>query len=94
MQVLIHAAITARARGLAAVRAQIAAPLIQAFRHGDILGLGQIKRATDRKQQPCSDFLECLHDQEHDVLRFARDLRIPLTSNQAGRDLRPAKTLQ
>ena len=29
---------------------------------------------------------------EDDVRRFARDLRIPPTSNDAERDLRPAKT--
>jgi hypothetical protein len=38
--------------------------------------------------------LECLHDREADVLRFLSDLRIPPTSNQAERDLRPAKTQQ
>jgi transposase len=94
LQGLIHAANTARAQGLAAVPGQTAAPLIHAFRHGVILGLGQIKRADGRKQKPCRDLLECLRDREHDVLRFAHDLRIPPTSNQAERDLRPAKTQQ
>lgn len=28
------------------------------------------------------------------MLRFVHDLRVPPTSNQAGRDLRPAKTQQ
>jgi hypothetical protein len=37
---------------------------------------------------------ECLRDREHDVLRFLSDLRIPSTSNQAERDVRPAKTQQ
>ena len=36
--------------------------------------------------------LEDLRDREADVLRFATDTRIPPTSNQAERDLRPAKT--
>src|SRR5262249_58724889 len=36
--------------------------------------------------------LEDLRDREHDVLRFTTDLRVPATSNQAERDLRPAKT--
>jgi len=40
------------------------------------------------------DLLECLRDRQADVLRFVYDLRIPPTSNQAERDLRPAKTQQ
>ncbi len=47
-----------------------------------------------RKQQPGRDLLECLRDRQADVLRFTTDLRIPPTSNQAERDLRPAKTQQ
>ena len=38
--------------------------------------------------------LECLRDRESDVLRFLTDTAIPPTSNQAERDLRPAKTQQ
>ena len=38
--------------------------------------------------------LECLLDREQDVLRFLSDLRLPPTSNQAERDVRPAKTQQ
>jgi hypothetical protein len=38
--------------------------------------------------------LECLKNREADVLRFLSDLRIPPTSNQAERDLRPSKTQQ
>ncbi len=38
--------------------------------------------------------LEVLRDREDDVLRFTSDLRIPPTSNQAERDVRPAKTQQ
>lgn len=38
--------------------------------------------------------LECLRDREDDVLRFTSDLRIPPTSNQAERDVRPAKVQQ
>jgi transposase len=36
--------------------------------------------------------LTILRDRENDVLRFTTDLRVPPTSNQAERDLRPAKT--
>ncbi|MGH3999492.1 MAG: IS66 family transposase [Pseudonocardiaceae bacterium] len=38
--------------------------------------------------------LEVLRDRETDVLRFAHDLKVPPTSNQAERDLRPAKIQQ
>jgi transposase len=94
LQGLIHAANTARARGLPAVSDAVAAPLIRAFRHGVILGLGQVKRVDGRKQRPGRDLLECLRDRQDDVLRFTTDLRIPPTSNQAERDVRPAKTQQ
>jgi transposase len=36
--------------------------------------------------------LECLKHREADVLRFLTDTAIPPISNQAERDLRPAKT--
>ena len=94
LQGLIRAASTARPAGLAALPADVAAPLVKAFRHGVILGPGQVKKAPGRKQQPCRDLLECLRDRQDDVLRFTTDLRIPPTSNQAERDLRPAKTQQ
>src|SRR5690606_14185579 len=38
--------------------------------------------------------LEVLRGRAGDVLRFACDLRIPPTNNQAERDLRPAETQQ
>ncbi len=82
LQGLIHAANTARGQGLPAIPDDIAAPLIRAFRHGVILGIGQVKRADGRKQQPGRDLLECLRDRQADVLRFTTDLRIPPTSNQ------------
>src|SRR6266567_6088566 len=94
LQGLIHAANQARPSGLAAVPADVAAPLVKAFRHGVILGLGQVKKADGRKQEPFRQLLQCLRDRQADVLRFSTDLRIPPTSNQAERDLRPAKTQQ
>jgi transposase len=94
LQGLIHAANTARAQGLPAIPENIAAPVLHAFRHGVILGLGQVPRRAGRKQDPGRDLLEVLRDREDDVLRFTHDLRIPPTSNQAERDLRPAKTQQ
>jgi transposase len=94
LQGLIHAANTARDQGLPAIPGEIAAPLTHAFRHGVLLGLSQTPRVPGRKQSPCRDLLECLRDRHDDVLRFTTDLRIPPTSNQAERDLRPAKTQQ
>jgi hypothetical protein len=38
--------------------------------------------------------LEVLRDRETDVVRFAHDLTVPPTSNQAERDLRPSKVQQ
>jgi transposase len=94
LQGLIHAANTARAQGLAAIPGQVAAPLVHAFKHGVLLGLSQVPKVPGRKQRPGRDLLECLRDRQDDVLRFTTDLRIPPTSNQAERDLRPAKTQQ
>ncbi len=94
LQGLIHAANTARAQGLPAIPGEAAAPLIHAFRHGVLAGLSEVPRVAGRKQWPCRDLLECLRDRQGDVLRFTPDLRIPPTSNQAERDLRPAKTQQ
>jgi len=92
LQGLIRAANTARRRGLPAIPAEVAGPLIHAYEHGVILGLGQVPRVTGRRQDPGRALLECLRDRQGDVLRFVHDLRIPPTSNQAERDVRPAKT--
>ena len=91
---LIHAANTARDQHLPAVPDLIAAPLEHAFRHGVILGLGQVPRRQGRKQLKHRALLEALRDRHDDILRFVYDLRIPPTSNQAERDARPAKTQQ
>jgi transposase len=91
---LIHQASQARAQGQPAIPGGIAGPLIHDFRHGVLAGLSEIPRLPGRKQHPGRDLLECLRDRQDDVLRFTTDLRIPPTSNQAERDLRPAKTQQ
>jgi transposase len=96
LRALIHAANTAREQGLDTVPATAAAPDLRLFRHGVLVGLSQVRRVpgANQKQPPARMLLECLHDREHDVLRFLSDLRIPPTSNGAERDLRPAKTQQ
>ena len=46
------------------------------------------------KQPVGRPLLEMLHTRLDDVVRFAYDLNVPATNNQAERDLRPAKTQQ
>jgi transposase len=94
LQGLIHAANTARAQGLPAIAGEVAAALIHAFKHGVLVGLCEVPGVPGRTQNPCRDLLECLRDRQAGVLRFTTGLRIPPASNQAERDLRPAKTQQ
>ncbi len=96
LQALIHAANLAREQGLSAVPEADAAPHERLFRHGVRVGLSAVRRlpGANVEQPPARLLLECLRDREDDVLRFLSDLRIPPTSNQAERDVRPAKTQQ
>jgi hypothetical protein len=96
LQALIHQANLARGQGLAAVRADAKAEHLKLFRHGVRVGLSEVRRhpGANVEQPPARLLLECLRDREDDVLRFLSDLRIPSTSNQAERDVRPAKTQQ
>src|SRR5580700_269274 len=93
---LIHAANRARDQGLAAVPPGTAGPLAAAFRDAVAAGLAEMaampRGIRKNHRQPCQQLLQDLRDREADVLRFTADLRIPPTSNQAERDLRPAKT--
>ena len=93
---MIHAANLARDQGLAAVPADAQTEHLRLFRHGVRVGLSQVRRIPGAKaeQLPARLLLECLRDREDDVLRFTSDLRIPPTSNQAERDVRPAKVQQ
>jgi hypothetical protein len=93
---LIHAANTARDQGLAAVPDDVTAEDLRLFRNAVRVGLSEVRRVpgANKKQPPARLLLECLNDREDDVLRFLTDLRVPPTSNQAERDLRPAKTQQ
>jgi transposase len=96
LRALIHAANAARAEGLAAVPGDAIAADLKLFRNAVLVGLAQVRRVpgANAKQKPGRMLLECLKNREADVLRFLTDLRIPPTSNQAERDLRPAKTQQ
>jgi len=93
---LIHAANTARAKGLTAVPDDDAAADLVLFRNAVRVGLSEVRPVpgAKAKQKPGRMLLECLRDREADVLRFLGDTRIPPTSNQAERDLRPSKTQQ
>lgn len=96
LRALIHASNIARGNGLASVPGDDIAADLRLFRHAVLVGLSQVRRVpgANTKQKPGRTLLECLRDREDDVLRFLADLRVPPTSNQAERDLRPAKTQQ
>jgi transposase len=96
LRALIHAANTARDKGLAAVPDGDTAADLVLFRNAVRVGLAEVRPVpgAKAKQKPGRMLLECLQDREADVLRFLGDLRIPPTSNQAERDLRPSKTQQ
>ncbi len=96
LRALIHAANVARAKGLAAVPGDDIAADLRLFRNAVRVGLSEVRPVpgANAKQKPGRTLLECLNDREDDMLRFLTDLRIPPTSNQAERDLRPSKTQQ
>jgi transposase len=97
LRALTHAANVARDKGLAAVRDEMTAVHLRLFRNGVNAGLSQVRRVPggkNVKQPPALHLLECLKHRQADVLRFLTDTAIPPTSNQAERDLRPAKTQQ
>jgi hypothetical protein len=96
LRALIHAANQAREQGLDAVPADAIARDLHLLRSAVVIGLQEVPRlpGTRKKQKPGRLLLECLDQRQDDVLRFLSDLRIPPTSNQAERDLRPAKTQQ
>jgi transposase len=96
LRALIHAANTARGKGLAAVPDDGTAEDLRLFRNAVRVGLAQARRVpgANAKQPPGRLLLECLRDREADVLRFLTGLRVPPTSSQAERDLRPARTQQ
>lgn len=92
---LIHHANLARAAGTTRLSPAIAEPLISQFRHGVRVGLSETRHHGNRPgEAKAANLLRDLFDREADVLRFTTDLRIPPTSNQAERDLRPAKVQQ
>ncbi len=93
---LIHAANTARDNDHHAIDTELLDTRVGWLQAGVAVGLSEVDGNPDPKgkQPPGRCLLEMLRDRSEDVLRFAYDLRVPPTSNQAERDLRPAKTQQ
>jgi hypothetical protein len=92
---LIHQANLARADGRTAIPDDVLRRLVGEFRSAVRAGLSEIPPAGKGRKQPVGRcLLECLRDRQHDVLRFAHDLRVWATNNQSERDLRPFKTQQ
>ncbi len=95
LRALIHQANLARTEGATRLDREIADPLIALIRAGRTVGLSEtLHRGNRPGEAKARGLLETLRDREHDVPRFTTDLRIPPTSNQAERDLRPAKIQQ
>src|SRR6266540_423553 len=93
---LVHAANTARQANREAIDDQLLYTRLSWLRAGVAVGLSEVEGNPDPKgkQPPGRCLLEVLRDRLDDVVRFAYDLKVPPTSNQAERDVRPAKTQQ
>jgi transposase len=86
------AAHQARDQGLTLIPPEVAGPLLDRWQHAILCGLATHRPQPGRKQSKTRNLLVRLRDRDEQVLRFARDLSVPFTNNQAERDLRPAKT--
>ena len=89
---LNNAAHIARDQGLHQIPPEIADPLLTSWRHAILVGLAEHPRTVGRRQSKTRNLLQRQRDRDEQVLLFARDLSVPLTNNQAERDLRPTKT--
>jgi hypothetical protein len=95
LRALIHQANLAREQGRDAIAADVRDELITRFRRGVLVGLSDTtSHGTRPGARKARLLLEVLRNREADVLRFAHDLNVPPTSNQAERDLRPSKVQQ
>jgi Transposase IS66 family. len=92
---LIHEANLAREQGHDMIAADARDPLLRRLRDGMLVGLSDtVSHGTRPGERKARLLLEVLRDRTGDVLRFAHDLKVPPTSNQAERDLRPSKIQQ
>jgi hypothetical protein len=95
LRALMHEANLAREAGRDTIDDHVKNRLIKLFKDGVLVGLSDTTSHGDRPgERKARLLLEVLRDREADVLRFAHDLNVPATSNQAERDLRPSKTQQ
>lgn len=86
------AAHAARDHGATQISPEIVDALLHAWRYAIRVGLAQHPRRPGRQQSKTRNLLERLRDREADVPRFAHDLSVPFTNNQAERDRRPTET--
>lgn len=92
---LIHQTNLARDQGHDALDDTVRNELITRFRAGVLVGLSDTtSHGTRPGERKARLLLQVLRDREADVLRFVHDLKVPPTSNQAERDLRPSKVQQ
>ena len=95
LRALMHEANLAREAGQVAIDDAIKTKLIKQFTDGVLVGLSDTTSHGNRPgERKTRLVLEVLRDRQADVLRFAHDLQVPPTSNQAERDLRPSKCQQ
>lgn len=90
---LIHRANQARTRGQTSLPARVKDLGLRGLRAAVRIGLGHTEHLDDDRPgaRKTRLLLEAFREREDDFLRFTTDLRIPPTSNQAERDLRPSK---
>src|SRR5436190_6912504 len=90
---LIHRANQARQRGETSLPQRIKDLGLRGLRAAVRIGLGHTEYLDDDRPgaRKARLLLEAFRNREDDFLRFTTALRIPPTSNQAERDLRPAK---
>jgi transposase len=92
---LIHHTNLARDEGRDAIDDTTRNELITRYRHGVLVGLSDTaSHGTRPGERKARLLLQVLRDRQADILRFAHDLKVPPTSNQAERDLRPSKVQQ
>jgi transposase len=92
---LIHHTNLARDEGRDAIDDTTRNELITRYRHGVLVGLSDTaSHGTRPGERKARLLLQVLRDRQADILRFAHDLTVPPTSNQAERDLRPSKVQQ
>jgi transposase len=92
---LIHQANLTRDQSLDAIPAATKNELITRYRDGVLVRLSATTtHGTRPGERKARLLLEVLRDRHADILRFAHDLKVPPTSNQAERDLPPSKIQQ